>query len=190
MSDDIRFYAFDLEAEAGASTLSNAEDRKAYIAIQCQNERCGKRKLLRPSLIPVSPNDFHTLEISTIASRMRCKRCGDTSPRISFYKEHAPHGKAEIPVDHDKLVSCLQLGGDSEIYEYKNPTPTSSLRKTMEGGWMVVISGGGTIHGELSRDDGYWENETEQDLIREELDSYSEDLASSDEDGWFYGDEG
>ena len=189
MSDDMKFYAFDLEAEAGASTLSNAEDNKAYVAIQCQNERCGKRKLVRPSSLPLPPDDFQTLGISKLPPRMRCKRCGDVNPRISFYKEFSPLGQAKNIVDIDALVSCQQLGGDSEIYEYKKPTPTSSMRKTMEGGWVVVYSGIGSSQGRIS-DDGYWENETEQDLIYEELDSYSENLASSDEDGWFYGDEG
>ncbi|MBT5378981.1 MAG: hypothetical protein HOL08_08000 [Opitutae bacterium] len=198
MSDDIKFYAFDLEAEAGASTLSNAEGHKTYIAIQCQNERCGKRKLFRPSGILVSPDDFQTLEISTIASRMRCKRCGDANPLITFFKEYAPLGIAEVPPDHDKLVSCQQLGGDSEIYEYKNSTPTSRMRRTLEGNWVVVHSGSGTSQAVMTddeywqTDDGFWENDTEQELIREEreeLDSYSEGLASSDEDGWFYGDE-
>ena len=188
MSDDIKFYAFDLDAETDNPTLFNAEDLKAYIAIQCQNERCGKRKLVRPSYLPVSPNDFQTLGISKLPPRMKCRRCGDVNPRISFYKEYAPLGKAKSKVDKDALVSCQQLGGDSEIYEYKNPTPISSARRTMEGGWQPDYPSGSSPSPGSSGSDFMW-HETEQDLISEELDSHSESISSIDEDDWFYSDE-
>ena len=189
MSDDIKFDAFDLDAETDNPTLFNAEDLKVYIAVQCQNDRCGKRKLVRPSYFLVSPDDFQTLGISKLPPRMKCRRCGDVNPRISFYKEYAPLGKAKSMVDVDALVSCQQLGGDSDIYEHKNPTPISSARRTMEGGWEPLSSPLGSTNSNYINGYEYWRHESEQDLISEELDSYSEGIASGDEDGWFYGDE-
>ena len=121
MADEIYFYPFDLEAEVNAPTLSSVENSQVYIAIECQNARCDKRKLLHPSDLPVSPDDFRTLEISKIANKMRCTRCNRTNPLISFFREYDPLYTGKLVSEKD-LVSLQQLDADesfSKRYNYE-----------------------------------------------------------------------
>ena len=49
MTNEIKFFSVNLEAEAGCCTLSNAKKKQVYIAVECQNDRCDQRTLWHPS---------------------------------------------------------------------------------------------------------------------------------------------